>query len=385
MPDQPNYIHVSVAWPYANGDLHIGHVAGAYLSADVFARYHRLKGDHVLMVSGSDAHGTPILVEAEKRGITPRELFETYHLRFLEAQKALGISYDLFTHTDTENHYKIAQDIFLKLLEGNHLYKETQRLLYSETAGRFLPDRFVEGECPICHYANARGDQCDNCGNLLDAIDLINPRSKIDGSTPVIREAEHYFLDLKGFIEPLREYLASKTDYWRATVLPVSQNKVETLNGRPITRDIDWGIPIPLPGWEVKRMYVWFEAVMGYLTASIEWARNTNQPDAWKNWWYNPDARIYNFMGKDNIEFHTIIWPAELMGIDGLYRSEGDGAHLNLPYDVPANEFMNIEGRKFSKSRNWAIWIPDILERYDPDAIPLLCGGGAARIERLGL
>ncbi len=211
----PDYIHVSVAWPYANGDLHIGHVAGAYLSADVFARYHRLKGDHVLMVSGSDAHGTPILVEAEKRGITPRELFEAYHLRFLEAQKALGISYDLFTHTDTENHYKIAQDVFLKLLEGGHLYKDTQRLLYSETAGRFLPDRFVEGECPICHFANARGDQCDNCGNLLDAIDLINPRSKIDGSTPVIREAEHYFLDLKGFIEPLRAYLASKADYWR--------------------------------------------------------------------------------------------------------------------------------------------------------------------------
>ncbi len=362
-------IHVSVAWPYANGDLHIGHVAGAYLPADIFARYHRLKGDRVLMVSGSDAHGTPILVESDKRGITPRELFETYHRRFVETQLTLGISYDLFTHTDTENHYRVAKDIFLKLLEGEYLYRDTQKLLYSESAGRFLPDRFVEGECPICHFANARGDQCDNCGNLLDAIDLINPRSKIDGSRPVIREAEHYFFDLKAFIEPLRTYLASKADFWRPNVLPISQNKVEHLQGRPITRDIEWGVPVPLPGWESKRMYVWFDAVMGYLTASIEWANNNGTPDAWRDWWYNPDARIYNFIGKDNIEFHTIIWPAELIGVDGLYKDAANAAHLNLPYDVPANEFMNIEGQKFSKSRNWAIWIPDILERYDPDAI----------------
>jgi len=363
------YIHVSVAWPYANGDLHIGHLAGAYLPADIFARYHRLKGDHVLMVSGSDAHGTPILVEAEKHGITPRALFETYHKRFLQTQQAIGISYDLFTHTDTESHYKIAQDIFLKLLEGEYLYRATQKLLYSESAGRFLPDRFVEGECPVCHYLNARGDQCDNCGSLLDATELINPRSKIDGSAPIVREAEHYFLNLKAFIEPLRTYFSDKADYWRPNVLPVSLNKIETLVGRPITRDIDLGIPIPLEGWQSKRMYVWFEAVMGYFTASIEWAHNQQEPGAWRQWWYNPHAKIYNFIGKDNIEFHTIIWPAELTGIDGLYQGNVENAHLNLPYDVPANEFMNIEGKKFSKSRNWAIWIPDILQRYDPDAI----------------
>ncbi len=362
-------IHVSVAWPYANGDLHIGHIAGAYLPADIFARYHRLRGNRVLMVSGSDSHGTPILVEAEKRGITPRELFETAHKRFLETQKILGISYDLFTHTDTENHHEVAQDIFLKLLERGYLYKDTQKLLYSETQKRFLPDRFVEGTCPVCGYTSARGDQCDNCGNLLDAIELKNPRSKIDGSTPVIREAQHYFLDLPKCIEPLREYLASKADFWRPNVLPVSQNKVEHLAGRPITRDIDWGISVPLtePEWESKRMYVWFEAVMGYLTASVEWAKNIGQPEAWKDWWYNPEARIYNFIGKDNIEFHTIIWPGELIGIGSLY--DDTGRPLNLPYDVPANEFMNIEGQKFSKSRNWAIWIPDILTRYDADAI----------------
>ncbi len=362
------YIHVSVAWPYANGDLHVGHLAGAYLPADIFARYHRLKGNYVLMVSGSDAHGTPISVEADKRGISPRELFEYYHARFLETQKAIGVSYDLFTHTDTENHHRVAQDIFLKLLDEEYLYRQTQKQLYSETEDRFLPDRFVEGECPVCHYPNARGDQCDNCGSLLDALDLINPRSKTDGSRPVIRETEHYFLDLPTFIPRLREYLSDNKDHWRPNVLALSRNKVDDLVGRPITRDIDWGIPVPVPGWESKRLYVWFEAVMGYLTASIEWAHNIGQPEAWKQWWYNPEAKIYNFIGKDNIEFHTIIWPAELMGVSGLYASADEGP-INVPYDVPANEFMNIEDQKFSKSRNWAVWIPDILQRYDPDAI----------------
>ena len=366
----PEYIHVSVAWPYANGDLHAGHLAGAYLPADIFARFHRLKGNHVLMVSGSDAHGTPITVEADRLGLSPREVFEHYHHRFLITQQRIGISYDLFTHTDTENHHRVAQDIFLTLLERGYLYTETQRLLYSETEKRFLPDRYVEGTCPVCGFANARGDQCDNCGSLLDALDLINPRSKTDGSIPVVRETEHYFLNLPAFVDRLRAYLSDprKAEQWRPNVLRVSLNKIEELKGRPITRDIAWGIPVPLPGWEEKRMYVWFEAVMGYLTASIEWARNTGQPDAWKHWWYNPEAKIYNFIGKDNIEFHTIIWPAELMGIDGLYASDGDGP-ISLPYDVPANEFMNIEGQQFSKSRNWAIWVPDILDRYDPDPI----------------
>jgi methionyl-tRNA synthetase len=256
----------------------------------------------------------------------------------------------------------------LKLLEKGYLYRDTQRLLYSETEQRFLPDRYVEGTCPICGFANARGDQCDNCGNLLDAVDLINPRSKNDGSVPVVRETEHYFLDLGAFANELNAYLGSNKEHWRDNVLKVSQNKVDDLHGRPITRDIDWGIPIPLEGWENKRLYVWFEAVIGYFSASIEWAKNTGQPDAWKKWWYNPSSKIYNFIGKDNIEFHTVIWPAELTGFDGLYATESDG-HIQLPYDVPSNEFMNIEGQKFSKSRNWAVWIPDILERFDPDPI----------------
>jgi methionyl-tRNA synthetase len=362
-------IHVSVAWPYANGDLHVGHLAGAYLPADIFARYHRLKGDRVLMVSGSDSHGTPITVEADKRGQTPRQVFEHFHRRFLDTQQAIGISYDLFTHTDTENHYRVAQDIFLSLHDREYLYRESQLQLYSESESRFLPDRYVEGTCPICGYKEARGDQCDNCGNLLDALELIDPRSKTDGSTPVVRETEHFFFDLPAFTDQLLAYLDRYKDRWRPNVYAFAHNFIESgLKGRAVTRDVEWGIPVPLPGWETKRLYVWFEAVMGYLTASIEWAHNTGQPEAWKDWWYDPEAKIFNFIGKDNIPFHTIIWQAELLGVKRLYEDD-ENKQLNLPYDVPANEFMNIEGAQFSKSRNWAVWLPDILERYDPDAI----------------
>lgn len=363
------FIHVSVAWPYANGDLHVGHLAGTYLPADIFARYHRLKGNHVLMVSGSDSHGTPISVEADKRGVSARSIFEHYHERFLKTQQKIGISYDLFTHTDTENHHRISQDVFRLLLERGYLYKETQQLLYSEKERRFLPDRYVEGECYICHYPDARGDQCDNCGNLLDAIKLINPRSKNHPEERlIVRETEHFFLDLSKFTDALLAYLDGHESHWRPNVVRFSRNFIaEGLRGRPITRDIDWGIPVPLEGWDEKRLYVWFEAVIGYFSASIEWAHNIGEPEAWKRWWYNPHAEIYNFLGKDNIPFHTIIWPAELMGIDGIYN-DGE-AGLSLPYDVPANEFMNIEGKQFSKSRNWAIWVPDILDRYQADAV----------------
>ncbi len=364
------YIHVSVAWPYANGDLHIGHLAGAYLPADIFARYHRLAGNHVLMVSGSDSHGTPISVEADKRGISPRDVFERYHERFVQTQQKIGISYDLFSHTDTENHHKIAQDFFKLLHEREYLYKETQTLLYSDSEKRFLPDRYVEGTCYICGYDSARGDQCDNCGNLMDATKLINPRSKNNPDDALeIRTTDHYFLALDKFADQILEYLDGYQENWRPNVTKFSQNFVKDgLRGRPITRDIDWGIPVPLDGWDDKRLYVWFEAVMGYFTASVEWAHNIGKPDEWKKWWYNPDAKIYNFIGKDNIPFHTIIWQAELFGVNGIYN-EGDDTPLQLPFDVPANEFMNIEGEQFSKSRNWAIWLPDMLERYQEDAI----------------
>ncbi len=360
---------VAVAWPYANGDLHIGHLAGAYLPADIYARYHRLVGNDVLMVSGSDSHGTPITVRAESEGVSPRKIFERFHERFLEAQQQIGISYDLFTHTDTPNHHKVSQDIFLRLLEQGCLYKEIQEQYYSEASQQFLPDRYVEGTCPHCGYEEARGDQCDNCGRLLDALELKNPRSKIDGSVPVVRETEHFFLDLEKLEPDVLAYLQDAKEDWRPNVLKFSINYVKGgLKGRPITRDIAWGISVPLEGYADKRLYVWFEAVIGYLSASVEWSNVFAEPDAWKAWWYDPEALTVYFIGKDNIPFHTIIWPAELIGIERLYEDDPD-QRLNLPYDVPANEFMNLSGTQFSKSRGNMIALLDLLSRYDADAI----------------
>jgi len=361
-------ILVSVAWPYANGPLHLGHIAGAYLPSDIFARYHRLKGNDVLMVSGSDGHGTPITVQADHEGITPREVFERNHLGFLDMWQQLGITFDLFTHTDTENHHRVSQDMFLKLRQNEYLFQATQKQLYSEAARRFLPDRYVEGQCPICGYESARGDQCDNCGNLLDATALINPKSKIDGSTPVVREVEHFFFDLPAFTKRLVDWLGDK-GYWRPNVMNFTLNYLKQgLQPRPITRDLDWGIPVPLPGFDGKCLYVWFEAVIGYLSASIEWAQDHNQPEAWKDWWYNPAAKTYYFVGKDNIPFHAIIWPAQLMGTERLYEDD-PAKTLNLPTDVPAAEFLNLEGAQFSKSRAWAVWAPDFMRTYDADPL----------------
>jgi methionyl-tRNA synthetase len=362
-------IHVSVAWPYANGDLHVGHLAGALLPADIFARYHRLKGRRVLMVSGSDAHGTPITIEADKRGLAPRQLFLHYHRRFLETQQALGISHDLFTHTDTVMHHRLAQRFFLRLYQAGYLYREQRAQLYSERDRRFLPDRYVEGTCPHCGSREARGDQCDDCGTLLDATDLYDPRSTLDGSRPVVRHTEHWFLNLPAFTERLSHYLDQHASHWRPHVLNFSRTLIAMgLQGRPITRDLDWGVPVPLPGWEAKCLYVWFEALIGYVSASIEWAHRHRQPQAWQTWWYDPEARIYNFLGKDNIPFHTVIWPAQLLGVGRLDDADAP-ASFALPCDVPANAFMTIEHNKFSKSRQRAVWLPDLLTRYDPDVI----------------
>ena len=360
-------ILVAVAWPYANGPLHQGHIAGAYLPPDIFARYQRLRGNDVLMVSGSDSHGTPITVTADQEGVSPREVFERNHAIFLENFRDLGLSFDLFTHTDTENHYRVSQDIFLRLLERGHLHRRTMQQLYCEYDRKFLPDRYVHGTCPYCGYEDARGDQCEACGRPLDATELINPVCKLCGNRPVVRETEHFFLDLPAFNERLLEWVRDKT-YWRPNVYNFTINYLkEGLQPRPITRDIEWGIPVPVEGYEDKRIYVWFEAVIGYLSASIEWAKNRGEPERWREWWYEP-ARSYYFIGKDNIPFHAVIWPAMLMGVSGLYH-EDETAPLNLPYDVVANEFMTLEGQKMSTSRNWAVWLPDYLERYDPDPL----------------
>jgi len=363
-------ILIGVAWPYANGYQHVGHLAGAYLPPDIFARYHRLAGNDVLMVSGSDAHGTPTAVRADAEGVSPRAIFERYHQTFLETYQKIGLTFDLFTHTDTENHIRIAQDIFLQILEHGYLYKEVQQQLYSPQEKRFLPDRYVEGTCPHCGSPDARGDQCDRCGKLLEPTELVSPRSKASGDTALeLRQTEHFFLDLGALSSRLEDWLGSGKDHWRPNVLGFAQNYVRAgLRGRPITRDIDWGIPVPLPGYAGKCLYVWFEAVMGYLTASVEWSANQGCPDAWKAWWYDPSALTYYFIGKDNIPFHTVIWPAELMALGRIYE-DASPAQLNLPHDVPSNEFMNFKGVKFSKSRGKTVDVPYFLSRYDPDAL----------------
>ncbi|MDJ0754390.1 MAG: methionine--tRNA ligase [Ardenticatenaceae bacterium] len=366
------HILVSVAWPYANADIHVGNVTGSYLPADIYARYHRLKGNHVLMVSGSDSHGTPVTVKAEELGQTIQEVFDYYHDRFLRIFEGLGLSYDLFTHTNTENHFQVAQDMFLALLNNGFLYKKVTEQMYSPTAGKFLPDRYIEGICPVCGYERARGDQCDNCNTLFEsAAQLINPRSKTDDSELELRETEHFFIDLPKLAKTgLERWIQNEKEHWRPHVLKFTRNWImdEGLIGRAITRDISgWGIPVPVKEYEHKTLYVWFEAVIGYLSAAIEWAHNQGQPEAWKKWWQDPDARSVYFIGKDNIPFHTIIWPAQLLGVGSLYSD--DGHALNLPYDVPANEFMNMEGRKISGSMNWGVWIVDALERHDPDPL----------------
>jgi len=369
-------ILVCVAWPYANGDLHVGHVAGAYLPPDIFARYHRLKGNRVVMVSGSDAHGTPIVVRADKEGVTPREVFERFHQRFILTQQMLGISYDLYTHTDTENHHAISQQMFRKLLDNGYLFKARQKQLYAETQQRFLPDRLVEGTCPICGYDKARGDQCDNCGNLLDGTQLINPRSRIDGAAPVVRESEQYMWDLPALSGRISAYLADKDAYWRRGVLEFARNFATDVQPRAFTRDLTWGIPIPVPDAEGKCIYVWWEAVLGYLSATVEWAKVIGQPDAWKDFWYGDasdgSTRIYNFIGKDNILFHTVLWQGILLGMGNLGQPwDGDTANpvFNLPYDVPANQYLNLGGQKFSKSLGVSLDVLDLTEKYGPDAV----------------
>jgi len=338
--------------------------------ADVFARYHRLKGNDVLMVSGTDEHGTPVMVAADRSGVSPRELADRNNALIREDLRNLGISYDCFTRTTTCNHSWVTQDLFRTLYERGYLIEQTTLGAFSPTTGRTLPDRYIEGTCPICGYTEARGDQCDNCGNQLDPVDLIDPRSIIDGSTPEFRETKHLFLDLPAFAEQLEAWLSAR-EGWRPNVKNFSLGLVKDLKPRAMTRDIDWGVPVPVDGYpeDTKRIYVWFDAVIGYLSASVEWAYNRGTPDAWREWWQNPDSGHYYFQGKDNIVFHAVIWPAMLLGYDGggeLGAGKGD---LHLPTNVVASEYLTMEGKKASTSRNVAIWVSDFLSRYDPDPL----------------
>jgi methionyl-tRNA synthetase len=371
----PKHILTAPAWPYANGPRHIGHVSGFGLPSDMFSRYQRMAGNKVLMVSGTDEHGTPIQVQADKEGVTARELADRYNGVIGKDLANLGMTYDLFTRTTTRNHYAVVQEMFLTLLKNGYIFPKTTLGAISPSTGRTLPDRYIEGTCPICGYPSARGDQCDNCGNQLDPTDLINPKSRINGETPLFVEQEHYFLDLPAFTDALGDWLKSKEGHWRPNVLKFSLNLLDDLQPRAITRDLDWGVPVPLDGWRDrndKKIYVWFDAVIGYLSASIEWARRSGDPDAWRAWWNDENAEAYYFMGKDNIVFHAEIWPAMLLGYGGhgdKGGSPGPLGQLDLPTEVVSSEFLTMEGKKFSSSRQVVIYVKDFLDRYDVDAL----------------
>jgi methionyl-tRNA synthetase len=369
-----NPVLTAVAWPYANGPRHIGHVSGFGVPSDVFSRYMRMAGHKVLMVSGTDEHGTPIQVQADNEGATPRQTADKYARQISGDLQGLGLSYDLFTRTTTGNHYKVVQDLFLALWRNGYVVEKTQLGAISPSTGRTLPDRYIEGTCPICGYESARGDQCDNCGNQLDPADLKNPRSKINGEVPEFVETEHLFLDLPAFAGALGSFLGSRVD-WRPNVIKFSQNLIDDLRPRAITRDLDWGVPIPLDGWRdkpMKKFYVWFDAVIGYLSASVEWARRSGNDDAWQEFWTNPDAQGYYFMGKDNIVFHSLIWPSLLLGQNGAGDKGGTpGAFgtLNLPTEVVSSEFLKMSGSKFSTSRGTVIYVHDFLREFGPDSL----------------
>lgn len=353
------HIFIGGAWPYANGSLHLGRLS-SLLPGDVLARYHRAKGDQVLYVSGSDCHGTPVAVQAVQEGVSPTAIADRYHQEFADCFEQIGLSYDWYTRTDQAFHHGVVQDIFLKLLHNGFLYKKEIEQTYCETDQRFLPDRYVEGICPVCGN-RARGDQCDYCSTLLDPADLLDKSCKLCGNPPIERPTEHYYLALSRFQQELSEYAASHANDWRGNAVQLTGRYFsEGLQDRAVTRDLTWGVDVPVEGFEDKKVYVWIEAVSGYLSASKQWAEETGGD--WKSFWIDGADPItaYYVHGKDNIPFHSIIWPAVLKGTQ---------EDLHLPDRIISCEYMTLEGKKFSTSRNWAIWAPDIISRYQPDSI----------------
>ncbi|MCA2220023.1 methionine--tRNA ligase [Nonomuraea aurantiaca] len=367
-------VFTGVAWPYASGPRHIGHVAGFGVPSDVFSRFERMRGNHVLMVSGTDEHGTPILLAADAAGVRAKDIADKYSRVISEDLCGLGLSYDLFTRTTTRNHYSIVQEMFRGLHDNGYIFSRSMLGAISPSTGRTLPDRYIEGTCPHCGDPGARGDQCDHCSKQLDPIDLLQPRSRVNGETPAFVKTEHFFLDLRAFGEVLGGWLQTRQG-WRPNVLKFTMNLLNDLAPRAISRDLDWGVPIPLDGWadrQDKRLYVWFDAVIGYIAGSVEWARRTGDPDAWKAWWHDPDARAHYFMGKDNVVFHSVMWPSILLGYNGEGSKGGTAGRLgrlNLPERVVSSEFLTMEGRKFSSSRDVVIHVRDFLSRYSSDSL----------------
>ncbi len=350
---------VTAALPYANGPLHLGHLAGAYIPADVYVRYKRLKGADIVFICGSDEHGVPITIRADKENVSAKEIVDRYHSMIKKSFQGMGVAFDNYSRTSLELHHTTSQDFFLTLHRKGHVTEQHVQQFYCTSCSRFLPDRFIEGECPNCHQPGARGDQCESCGRWLEPEQLISPQCKVCGSSPELRETRHWFFRLSAFQKQLEDWQKSKKD-WRNNVREFCSGWFqEGLTDRAITRDIDWGVPVPLPNAKGKVLYVWFDAPIGYISSSIEWAKNQGTPDRWRDYWFDPETQLIHFIGKDNIVFHAIVWPATLMA-HGLYI---------LPSQIPANEFLNIEGQKISTSRNWAVWVDEYLDTFPPDPL----------------
>jgi methionyl-tRNA synthetase len=375
----PEKIFIGVSWPYAYSKIHVGHLAGQYIACDVFARYHRLKGNDVLMVSGSDSHGTPIVYKAEEEGIAPEELVKKSHKDILETYKQLDLIYENYTSTMTKNHEEVVQNIFLVLKERGYIYEDTSKQYFDPKVERFLPDRYVRGTCPKCGNENARGDECPECGAFLDVEDLINPRSTLSNATPVLKETKHFYLDLKKLEPELKKWIDDTSDNWRKWVREYSKGWIrEGLKPRAVTRDMEFGVPVPVEGWDGKVVYVWVEAVVGYLSAAIEWAKNIGDESRWEDFWKDPSCKHFYFIAGGNTQFHTIIWPAELMGYSEKYDSdklweeyklpgETKREKLDLPYDVPSNKMLLYKGKKMSKGDNHMVNADEMIEKYGPD------------------
>ncbi|MDE7411878.1 MAG: methionine--tRNA ligase [Paramuribaculum sp.] len=342
---------ITTALPYANGPVHIGHLAGVYIPADIYARYLRSRGDEVVMIGGSDEHGVPITIKARKEGVTPQDIVDCYHAIIRDSMKELGISFDVYSRTTSELHRQTASEFFRRLYDNDQFEKQTSMQPYDEQAGQFLADRYVTGTCPHCGHDGAYGDQCEACGTSLNATDLINPRSSLTDAPVTMRETSHWYLPLNRWEDALRHWILDEHTEWKTNVAGQCKSWLDAgLQPRAVSRDLDWGVPVPVEGADGKVLYVWFDAPIGYIS-------NTKEilPDSWEKWWKDPETRIINFIGKDNIVFHCIVFPAMLMAY-------GDG--FQLPDNVPANEFLNLEGDKISTSRNWAVWLHEYLRDF---------------------
>ncbi|MDI6400932.1 methionine--tRNA ligase [Balneolaceae bacterium ANBcel3] len=357
---------VTSALPYANGPLHLGHLAGAYLPADFYVRYKRLKKEDIVFICGSDEHGVPITIAAEKEGVKPQDIVDRFHEMNKKTFEQFGIDFDYFGQTSSPVHHETSQDFFRTLNEKGVFKKKKETQLYDEKAEMFLPDRYVKGTCPHCSYSEAFGDQCEKCGTSLSPSDLIEPRSMVTGEKPVYKETEHWFLPLGDFQPDLEKWL-NQTKNWKPNVMGQVKSWLnQGLGDRAVTRDLTWGVPVPVENADGKVLYVWFDAPIGYISATKEWAEQKGDPEAWEKYWRDKDSRLIHFIGKDNIVFHCIMFPAVLMSYDGYV----------LPENVPANEFLNLEGNKLSTSRGWAVWLHDYLNDFEPDLLRYVLGIG---------